>query len=114
MGCPNCFNRTVRQPKEVEGFGIVPRGKSVRRLRDDRNTTLQASVSPGIGLEIGGESAKRSGDNVCDEIFRRLMIKCGIRNHDVTGSGLEWLLLRLDAQQKWHQVAQQPNELRNV
>jgi hypothetical protein len=44
------------------------------------------------------------------------MIKCGIRSHGITGSGLEWLLqgLRLEAQQKWHQVAQQPSELRNV
>ncbi len=73
-------------------------------------------MSPGIGLEIGGKPAQRSGGNVCDEIFRRLMVKCGIRNLDVTGSGLEWLLqgLRLEAQQKWHQVAQQPNELRNL
>jgi hypothetical protein len=73
-------------------------------------------VSPGIGLEIGGESAQRSGDNVCDEIFRRVMINCWIWSHGVTGSGLEWLLQgsRLEAQQKWHQVAQQPSELRNV
>jgi hypothetical protein len=115
---------------------MVARDEPVRRLRDDGNTTLEAGMSPGIGLKIAGERAQRSGDNVSDEILRRLTIKCRVRYHDIAGSDLEWLLqalclkglwlealwleglrlegLRLEAQQKRHQIAEQPNELLNV
>jgi len=47
----------------------------VRRLRDHWDTTLKAGVPPGIGLKIAGEPAQRSGDNIGDKIFRRLLIK---------------------------------------
>ena len=56
-----------------------------------------------------------------DEIFRRLMIKCRVRDSDIAGSALERLReglrlerLRLEAQQKRHQVAKQRDELLNV
>ncbi len=103
----------------------------MRRLGDDGNAVLHAGVSADIGLQIGGEGAQRSRDDISDEIFRRLTIECRIsesriRNHDIAGHILEWLLqtlkrgglrlesLRLEALQKRHQIAEQPDELLDV
>src|SRR6266702_5567738 len=128
IGRSDCLDRTVRQPDQVEGLSKVPPGEAVRGLRDDGNGTLKTGVLRGICLEISGERTQLFGDDVGDEILRRLAIERRIRNREVAGSALEWLLeglwleellrealllegLRLEAEQKRHQIAEQHYEL---
>ncbi|WP_429029992.1 hypothetical protein [Bradyrhizobium sp. I1.14.4] len=126
------FYRTVGQPKQVEGLRIVAACEAVRGLRDDRNAILKAGILSGIGLKIGRERAQLLCDDVANEVFRRLTVKCWIckrriRKREIAESALKPALerglegvgrktslresLRLQALEERHQIAEQADEL---